>query len=157
MTIAPQTRSPHNTKDVSMTMNAPAMTTGYNLYASKLAPELADDEVARRYLATTVENLPERWAVLALDECILEVLLDEDCLGQRCLCRHRLRDHAMTMLDPGGIFVTWHPYTTRVTVSALAELDVLARHHGVALKISPASPYYPGHTFMLTFRKAARP
>lgn len=126
-----------------------------NTKTTRLGP--LDEILTGEHRAYFLEHLPADWAVVSLDGCPL-ILVTEDgeegsCLGTPCLCRTRLRDHAMLVMTAEGPRVVWQPYD--VEPDALHELDVLARRHGLELTLRNSAPWHEW-TFMLTFHRAAQ-
>ena len=117
-----------------------------------------DEILIGEHRAYFLEHLPADWTVVSRDGCPLILVIEDDgevrsCLGTSCLCRTRLRDHAMLVATAEGPRMVWQPYD--VEPDALHELDILARRHGLEVTLRNAAPWHEW-TFGIVF-KAARP
>lgn len=83
------------------------------------------------------------------------VVLGRRCRSWRtkCICSSPLNDHGDHYKDADGRrVVVWEPYG--FDALELAELAIAADAEGLRVQVTPASPWYPGRTLALVFRKA---
>lgn len=113
-----------------------------------------DEILIGEHRAHFLKHLPADWTVLSRGGCPLILVTEDDgdagsCLGASCLCRTRLRDHAMLVATAEGQRMVWQPY--EVTPAALHELDILARRHGLEFTLHNTAPWHEW-TFGIVFK-----